>query len=62
MSFELRELHINRAPVLSVAIYENVTAIEGHGLGRTGVIISQKIHKGFFRGIKATLFCFIVGD
>jgi hypothetical protein len=62
MFFKMRGLRINCAPVLSVAIDENVTAIEGYGLGRTSVIISQKIHKGFLRGNKTTLFCFIVGD
>ena len=58
----MRGFCINSSPVLSVTIDENVTAIEGYGLGKTGIIISQKIHQGFFRGNKAVLFCFIIGD
>jgi hypothetical protein len=58
----MRGLRINCSPVLSVAIDENVTAIEGYGLGWTGIKISQEIHKDFLGGNKAIFFCFIIGD
>jgi len=59
---EMRGFYINCSPVLSVAIDENVTAIEGYELGGTGIKISQEIHQRFLRGNKAMLFCFIIGN
>jgi hypothetical protein len=58
----MRGFCINSSAVLSVTIDENVTAIKGYGLGRTGINISQKIHQGFLRRNEAILFCFIIGD
>jgi hypothetical protein len=58
----MRGLCVNGASVLPVTIDENVTAIEGYGLGRTGTRIPQKSHEGFFQGSEANFLCFIIGD
>jgi len=48
--------------VLPVTTDENVTAIEGYGLGLTGARIPQKNYEGFFHRSETSFLCFIVGD
>ena len=58
----MRGLRINGASVFPVTIDENVTAIEGYGLGLTGTRIPQKNHEGFFHRVEAIFLCLIIGD
>jgi hypothetical protein len=58
----MRGFCINDASVLPVTGDQDVTAIEGYGLGLTGARIPQKNYEGFFHPSKTTFLCFIVGD
>src|SRR5712672_446186 len=56
----MRRFCINCTSVFAVTIDENVTAIEGYGLGLTCTRITEKNYEGMLRRREAIFFCIVV--